>query len=336
MLSTAIPIVSRKERIIEKLMPRRKSKTLDPLLPDQDFVRIQLAKLSQKRQEVIRPVLENPSEYVLLSIHQLAERTGSNPATVLRAIRELGFGTGFKQFRRYLQELALINTTSFDAMHATGPASKGRAQAPHSKIQEISEQAMRNVTALRETIHEEQLLKIADRIYAAKHNKKRILVLGGDLAESPVRFLEYQLTALRLPVYSGTSEGRVVNLTAACREGDVVIAISFRRGLHQTVKGMRDAKGKGAFCVGITDTALSPIATFSDECLIVPTRIISFAHSYVALFALLDMLLVCCKDHNDSEAEEIMEDIKWDQERGHRWYNAREADSEEIQKTKRN
>ena len=37
--------------------------------------------LSIKRQEIIRPILEHPREYVLLSVRALAKRLGNDPAT---------------------------------------------------------------------------------------------------------------------------------------------------------------------------------------------------------------------------------------------------------------
>ena len=40
--------------------------------------------LSLRRQELIRPVFENPAEYVLLSVRAAAERLNTYPATVVR------------------------------------------------------------------------------------------------------------------------------------------------------------------------------------------------------------------------------------------------------------
>ena len=48
--------------------------------------------LSIKRQEIIRPILEHPREYVLLSVRAMAKRLRTDPATIVRIVRGLGFG----------------------------------------------------------------------------------------------------------------------------------------------------------------------------------------------------------------------------------------------------
>src|ERR1700681_2326148 len=75
--------------------------------------------LSAKRQEIIRPILEHPREYVLLSVRALAKRLGTDPATILRIIRGLGFDS-YRELQHYLHELSLAFATSLDTMRSTG------------------------------------------------------------------------------------------------------------------------------------------------------------------------------------------------------------------------
>jgi DNA-binding MurR/RpiR family transcriptional regulator len=67
-------------------------------------------RLSIKRQEIIRPILEHPSEYVLLSV-RAAVRLQTDPATIVRIVRGLGFGS-YREFQRHLHELSLVYATS--------------------------------------------------------------------------------------------------------------------------------------------------------------------------------------------------------------------------------
>src|SRR5579864_2399717 len=71
--------------------------------------------LSAKRQEIIRPILEHPREYVLLSVRAMAKRLGTDPATVVRIVRGLGF-SNYRQFQHHLHELSLAFATSLDTM----------------------------------------------------------------------------------------------------------------------------------------------------------------------------------------------------------------------------
>src|SRR5260370_13005799 len=77
-------------------------------------------RLSAKRQEIIRPILEHPREYVLLSVRAMAKRLGTDPATVVRIVRGLGFSS-YRQFQHHLHQLSLAFATSLDTMQAATP-----------------------------------------------------------------------------------------------------------------------------------------------------------------------------------------------------------------------
>jgi len=47
--------------------------------------------LSTKRQEIIRPILEHPRDYVLLSVRALAKKLRTDPATIIRIVHGVGF-----------------------------------------------------------------------------------------------------------------------------------------------------------------------------------------------------------------------------------------------------
>ena len=57
-----------------------------------------------------------------------------------------------------------------------------------------------------------------------------------------------------------------------------------------TIEGIERASKNGAYCVGITDSMLSPLARFANELFIVPINSLSFAASYVAPLALIDLI----------------------------------------------
>src|SRR5215467_6731107 len=75
--------------------------------------------LSAKRQEIIRPILEHPREYVLLSVRAMAKRLHTDPATVVRIVRSLGFAS-YRDFQRHLHDLSIAFATSLDTMQQSG------------------------------------------------------------------------------------------------------------------------------------------------------------------------------------------------------------------------
>ncbi len=272
-----------------------------------------LRQLSPKRQEIIRPVLENPREFVLLSVRALADRLGTDPATTVRIVQGLGFAT-YKDFQRHLHDLSVAYATSLDTMKAassegTGPVALVRA-ALHRDFQ--------NLHALSNSLDAEKICALARRLYGAQ----RILLLGGDAATSLVLHLEYHLTVIGLPVLAATTAGRVSHIVRTMGRKDLVIGISFRRGLRLTVEGVQAAKKNGAYTVAITDTFVSPLARVADECFIASVETPSFGASYVAPMALIDAMVAAVGNLKRGRIMSLIKQADEEQRRGFRWYQA--------------
>jgi DNA-binding MurR/RpiR family transcriptional regulator len=270
-----------------------------------------IAGLSPKRQELIRPVLEDPRRFLFLSIRALAGKLRTDTATLLRATRGMGF-SGYPDFRRYVHELTIAHATSLDSMLSNAGAD---SDIP-AHVRDSLDQDQKTFLGLRNILDTKQLARLAQRTWSAR----RVILLGGDLASALVFYLEHHLVMLGLPVFSATSPGRVVHLVRTAGKKDLVIAISFHRSLRQTVEGMRQAKAKGAYCVGITDTFVSPIARFAQECFIVSVETCHFGDSYVGPMALLNVMLVACANYRRERVLTLAREAAQEQQRGFRWY----------------
>jgi DNA-binding MurR/RpiR family transcriptional regulator len=267
-------------------------------------------KLNKKRRELIRPVQEHPRDFVLLPIRNLARKLGTDPATVLRIVRGLGFGS-YKDFKLYLHELSIASATSLEGLRTH----TGEESNLHTHGHKALEQDIRNLHALRNTLDMKRVLALAKRI----HEARRILIIGGDLAITLVYSLEYWLTLLGFPAYAATTPGHCVNAARNCGKHDLVIAISFRRGLRQTVEGLQQAHANGAHCVGITDTFISPVARFADECFLTPVEA-PLSNSYTAPMSFLNVLLTVCAHYRRSRTLRILKKVDQEQRHGFRWY----------------
>jgi DNA-binding MurR/RpiR family transcriptional regulator len=266
--------------------------------------------LSPKRQEVIRPLLEHPRQYVLHSLRDLAKELDSAPATLLRISREMGFPT-FHDFRRYLHELSVAQATPFGVLESS------RGSGLEGRVKESLNQDVANVRGLSHSLDMKRLLALVKRLHAADH----ILILGGDMAESLGRFLEYNLTVIGLKAIAVSSAGEISHRLRQMTRKDVVIGISFRRGLRQTVDGLRQARSRGAYSVGITDSSISPVARYASEYFVTPTEGPLFAGSYVAAMALLNGLLVACSNYRRDRTLAILREAEKEQRTGFRWYD---------------
>jgi DNA-binding MurR/RpiR family transcriptional regulator len=248
---------------------------------------------------------------VLLSVRAMAVHLQTDPATIVRIVRGLGFGS-YREFQRHLHEVSLAYATSLDTMQSGG--SDGSMP---SHVRDSIEQDLRNLHGLKNSLDAHRLVALAKRFYEAR----RIVLVANDLAAALALYLEYQLCVLGLPVFSGTSAGRILHLIRSVNKKDLVVAISFRRGLRQTIEGAEQARGHGAYCVGIADTYVSPLARVCDEMFLASIESTSFGASYAAPIALADAILAAVGQYRRPRTLAMAKEIAEEQRKGVRWYN---------------
>lgn len=266
--------------------------------------------LNTKRQEIIRPILEHPRDYVLLSVRALAKKLRTDPATIIRIVHGLGF-ENYKQFQRHVHELSLAYATSLDTMQQSDASSGTNAPARDSLFRDL-----KNLQGLKNALDPARLNALAKKVYAAR----RIVILGGDLAAVLVEYLGYQLNLLGLPISVATSAGAVTHTVRSLTRQDVVVSITFRRGLRHTVEGTQQARLHGAYCVGITDTYVSPLARTCHEVFIASIDSVFFGASYTAPIALANAMLTAVGEFRRSRTMEIVRELAEEQRKGSRWY----------------
>jgi RpiR family carbohydrate utilization transcriptional regulator len=240
----------------------------------------------------------------------MAKRLKTDPATVVRIVRGLGFAS-YRDFQRHLHDLSIAFATSLDTMQSTG-----RVSSMPTYVREALEQDLKNLHGLKNSLDAPRLVSLAKRFYDAR----RIVLLAGDLAAILADYLEYQITLLGLPVFTGTSAGRIAHLVRTVTNRDLVLAISFRRGLRQTVEGVHLARARSAYCVGITDTYVSPLARECDEVFLASVESTSFGASYSAPVTLVNAILAACGQYRRPQTLAIVKEIAEEQRKGFRWY----------------
>src|SRR5436305_1956552 len=117
-----------------------------------------IAHLSVKRQELVRPIQERPNDYVLLPIRSLATRLSTDPATLLRVVRDMGFAN-YHEFKAYLHELSIAHATSLEGLKASGPVDTSLG----SYGRKVLDQDIHNLHALRNTLDMNRVTALAKR-----------------------------------------------------------------------------------------------------------------------------------------------------------------------------
>src|SRR4029077_9961655 len=206
-----------------------------------------------------------------------------------------GFSS-YREFQHHLHELSLAFATSLDTMQAGG-----RDANMPAFVRDALGQDLKNLQGLKNSLDAQRLASLAKRFYEAR----RILLLGSDLAALLAEYLEYQISLLGLPIFSATSAGRITHLARIVTKQDLVLAISFRRGLRQTIEGVQQARAHGAYCVGISDTYLSPLSRECDELLLPSVESTSYGISMAAPMALLDAIIAACGQYRRPTTLEV-------------------------------
>lgn len=270
-----------------------------------------IEQLSAKRQEIIRPILEHPREYVLLSVRALAKRLHTDPASIVRIVHGLGFES-YRQFQHHLHELSLAFATSLDTMQhpSTG-------DGPDAPVRNSLFRDLKNLQGLKNSLDPLRFTPLAKRVYAAR----RIAIIGADLAAILADYLGYHLNLLGLPVFVASSAGPVTHAVRSLTDKDLVIAITFRRGLRQTIEAAQEARVKGAYCVGIADTYVSPLARHCQELFLASIDSVYFGASYTAPIALANSMLTAIGEFRRARTMQIVRELDEEQRRGSRWFS---------------
>ena len=97
-------------------------------------------------------------------------------------------------------------------------------------------------------------------------------------------------------------------------EDDVVIAFSFPRYSKKSFQLVKYAKEKGAKVISITDSLFAPIASVSDNTLIVKSNMASFVDSLVPAMSVANALAVAVGMKEKEDIKEHFDDLEqmWD------------------------
>lgn len=268
--------------------------------------------LSNSRKKLLNLILENPEDTFFLSSRELAKRYEVDAATIVRTIQALGYSK-FAEFAADLRTHFITRITPYTLLKA---ASREK-RTLNDRVQNSLELDLRNLQSLRSTLDAERVIELSKLVKRAR----RIVVVGIDLAASLSWHLSYGLMSLGFaaegPV-GGT--GNIQKRVRALTSKDLLIAISYKQGLRETVEAALRAQKQGVPTFGITDSEDTPIARICDSFVITPVTSVSFANSYVAPMALLGTILVACAHTRTARTLALLRRSEEEDRADNRWY----------------
>ena len=222
------------------------------------------ASLSPAARRVVRFILENRALALASPAVELATRTRTSDATVVRAVQALGFD-GLPELRRVLAaSLGAPDATPADAMRSTlaeAGAEPGRAV---DLVIETQREALEALAApeARATLRE---------AIATLHPAQRILVFGIGPSASLARYVAVLLgrssrAARALDATGITLADQLLDL----RQGDALLVLAYGHSYREVVTVFAEARRLGLPIVLVTDSLDRSLTRHAD--VIVPAR----------------------------------------------------------------
>jgi len=225
-------------------------------LPDSVLVRIRdhLPEFTGALHRVAEHVLGDPAAAARATIVELAERSGTSPATVTRFCRALGFA-GYADLR-----LAIAG----EAGWAVDGIDAGREIGPGDPLGTVLQQIMADDTgAMRDTACRLDLRTVAaaaDAITAAR----RVDIYGASSSALVAGELQFSLHRIGVAAWSWRDVHDGLASAATLGPQDVAIGVSHTGESRATIEILAEAGSHGATTVALTSFSRSPLAGVAD------------------------------------------------------------------------
>lgn len=228
-----------------------------------------------------------------MTASKLGAAVGVSESTIVRFAIELGYD-GYPEFSRALQELIRTRLTSKQRMCVTN------ALIGEGDI--LEKVVMSDIEKLRETLENIDRVhfeKAVDAIIAAK----KIYIIGVRSSSSLASFLNFNFNLIfdNVRFIQTTSGSEMFEQLLPMEAEDVMIAISFPRYSSRIINAVAYAKENGANVVALTDSDMSPIASYADELLTARSDMASYVDSLVAPLSIINALLVAISRKKQDE-----------------------------------
>jgi DNA-binding MurR/RpiR family transcriptional regulator len=271
------------------------------------------AVLSPSRQKLLRQILDESNETFFLSSREMGRRYNVDSATIIRTVQAVGYEK-FADFATDLREHFVTQITPYSAMKAA----EQTHQSVSDRVLQSVGKDLENLRAFRAGLDADKIVEIAKQI----NHARRIVVLGIDFASSLAGSLAYGLVRLGYDADAPVgSSGVVQNKIKIMTPKDLLIAISFGRGLRDTIGAVQSARRRNVPSFGITDGESTPIAKYCDSHLVATTARTSFIDSYVAPTAAINAILVACAHSQSERSLEHLRESEEENFASNRWYS---------------
>jgi DNA-binding MurR/RpiR family transcriptional regulator len=232
-------------------------------------VRTGLPEFTGALQRVAEQVLADPAAAARATIVELAERSGTSPATITRFCRALGFD-GYADLR-----LGIAAETG-RARSAGWTFDIGREIQPTDPLDRVLGQIMAADTrAMHDTAALLDLAEVeraADAIAAAT----RVDIFGASGSALVGEEMQFSLHRIGVAAWAWTDVHNGLASAALLRPGDVALGVSHSGATRETIEMLAEAGSRGATTIALTSFPRSPLAELADIILLTAAQATTF------------------------------------------------------------
>jgi DNA-binding MurR/RpiR family transcriptional regulator len=233
-------------------------------------VRARLPEFTGALQRVAEQVLTDPAAAARATIVELAERSGTSPATVTRFCRALGF-EGYSDLR-----LGIAGETGRAARSAGWTVDIGREIQPTDPLERVLGQIMAADTrAMHDTaalLDLREVERAADAIAAAV----RVDIYGASGSALVGAEMQFSLHRIGVAAWAWSDVHNGLASASQLRTGDVALGISHSGQTRETTEMIAEAGSRGAVTVALTKFPRSPLAEVADIVLLTAAQDTTF------------------------------------------------------------
>jgi DNA-binding MurR/RpiR family transcriptional regulator len=264
-------------------------------------VRSLLPEFTGALRRVADRVLADPAAASRATIVELAERSGTSPATVTRFCRAVGY-EGYADLR------LAIAAESGRARAAGWTVDIGREILPGDPLVRVLDQIMAADTrAMHDTA---TLLDLAEveRAAVAIVAAGRVNIFGAGGSALVGEEMQFSLHRIGVPAWHWTDVHNGLASAALARPGHVALGISHSGETGETIEMLAEAGSRGATTIALTSFPRSPLAELADIVLRTATQATTFRPDALSArhpqLVVLDLLYVAVaqRTHERSHA----------------------------------
>ncbi|MEU7714326.1 MurR/RpiR family transcriptional regulator [Micromonospora chalcea] len=232
-------------------------------------VRAGAGELTGALRRVAEHVLSDPEAAARATIVELAERSGTSPATITRFCRAMGF-EGYADLR-----LGIAAETG-RARSAGWTVDIGREIQPGDPLSRVLDQIMAADTrAMHDTA---ALLDLAEveRAAVAIAGASRVNIFGASGSALVGEEMQFSLHRIGVAAWAWSDVHEGLASAALLGAGDVALGISHTGQTRETIELLAEAGSRGATTVALTGFPRSPLAELADIVLVTASQATTF------------------------------------------------------------